>query len=360
MKRRLGILLLSLLACIPFAVSQGLTWSVDYNAIFDNREGDKFYSNNGTIFISRLSPEVGLSFMNGEHRIAAGVSWVQPVGNGWSDYKLCPTVYYRCETPVWRASFGMFPRSQFISPLPKFLLSDSLAYYQPNVRGVLVQYVKPWGYAELSLDWRSLQSEKNREAFNVNLNTEWNPVGVLLLGGHAQLNHLARRKKAPATEGVNDDLMINPYVGVNLSDKTPLDSLKINAGALVSIQRCRLLGDWQCRAGLLVNAVAEWKRISVEETFFFGKNVMPLYPLFGPLLNMGDPYYQAPLYSRTDVGYQFVRNRFVNLEAMLTFHATKEAFGFWQSLKLRVFVDEKLWKTRNDKKSHAEWLRNVY
>ena len=357
--RRL-VFLVTLLASVALANAQGFTWSVDYNAIFDNREGDRYYSNDGTIFVSRLSPEVGLSFLNGTHRVAGGVSWVQPVGSGWEGYELCPTVYYRYETPELRASFGMFPRSQFISPLPKYLLSDSIAYHQPNVRGLLIQYVKPKGYAELSLDWRSLQSENRREAFNINFNGQWNPRGIFLVGGHAQLNHLARRKNAPATEGVNDDIMVNPYVGLDFTRKTAMDSLMIKAGALVSLQRSRLMGGWQNRAGLLVNAIAEKKRISVEETFFVGKGVMPLYPLFGTLLNMGDPYFQAPLYSRTDVSFHFIRNRFVNMEASLVFHCTEKAFGFWQQLKLRVFVDEKLWKTRNESKSPAEWLRNVY
>lgn len=353
-------LIIALLVSSFIASAQGLTWSVDVNTVFDNREGDTFYSGNGTIFQTNVSPEVGLTFLGGMHKIAGGVTWVQPCGNDWKDHKASAMVYYRYATPELRMNFGVFPRSQYIKPLPKYLLSDSMAYNRPNVRGLLIQYVKPRGYAELSLDWRSQQSKTNREAFNINFNGEWNPRGVMLLGGHAQINHLAKRKNAPEGEGVNDDIMINPYIGVNLSQTTCLDSLVINAGALVSLQRSRAIGGWQNRAGVLVNAIAEKKRISVEETFFAGKGVMPMYPLFGTLLNMGDPYFQAPLYSRTDVNFHFIRNRFVNLEASLVFHVTEEAFGFWQQLKMRVFIDNNLWKTRNDKNSHAEWLRNNY
>ena len=352
-------ILLTMLACVSLAMAQGVTWSVDLNTIFDNREGDTYYSGNGTIFLARVSPEVGLSFLN-HHKVAGGVSWIQPCGDDWKRHKVMPTVYYRYEGEVWRTSFGVFSRSQFISPLPKYLLNDSIAYNEPNVRGLLIQYVKPRGYAELSLDWRGQQSETKREAFNINLNGEWNPRGVMLVGGHAQLNHLAKRKKAPVGEGVNDDIMVNPYVGLNLSKSTVLDSLVVKAGALVSLQRDRMVGEWQNRAGVLVNAIAEKKWFGVEETLFMGKGVMPLYPSFGTQLNMGDPYFQAPLYSRTDVNFHFIRNRFVNLEASLVFHYTKEAFGFWQQLKLRVFVDEKLWKTRNDKTTHAEWMKNNY
>ena len=154
--------------------------------------------------------------------------------------------------------------------------------------------------------------------------------------------------------------MINPFVGVDLSDKTFLDSLVVKSGALISMQRDRKQGSWQNGAGFLLNAYAEKKFVSIEETFYAGKNVMPLYSHYGPLLNMGDPYFQAPIYSRTDVNFHFVRNRYVNLEASLVFHATEIAFGFWQQLKLRVFVDETTWKKRNEKATRAEWLSNRY
>lgn len=359
LKKRLSFLL-AVFCCVLTMSAQGVTWSVDMNTIFDNREGDDYYSGNGTIFLTRVTPEVELTFLDGAHKIAGGVSWIQPCGDDWKRHKAKPSVYYQYRGGDLRMSFGVFPRSQFVNPLPAYLLSDSIAYNEPFVRGLLIQYVKPGGYAELSLDWRSQQSETEREAFNVNFNGEWYPRGVLLLGGHAQVNHLAKRKNAPEGEGVNDDIMVNPYAGLNLSKATALDSLVIKVGALVSLQRSRAAGGWQNRAGVLVNAIAEKKCVSVEETFFAGKGVMPLYPMFGTLLNMGDPYFQAPLYSRTDVNLHFIRNRFVNLEASLVFHYTEKAFGFWQQMKLRVYVDDKLWRTRNDKSSHAEWLRNNY
>ena len=326
------------MVCVVSMAAQTLTWSVDLSTVFDNREGDTYYSGNGTIFLTRLSPEVGLTLLGGEHKIAAGLSWIQPCGDEWNKHRALPTVYYRYDKDEWRASFGIFPRSQFVSELPAFLLNDSISYNEPNVRGLLVQYVKPQGFAELALDWRAQQSATTREAFNINLNTEWNPCGVMLVGGYGQLNHLAKRNNAPEGEGVNDDIMVNPYLGLNLSSKTSLDSLVFKVGALVSLQRNRMVGEWQNRAGVLVNAVAAKKWISVEETFFAGKGVMPLYQEFGTLLNMGDPYFQAPMYSRTDVNIHFIRNKYVDMSASLVFHYTKEAFGFWQQMNLRVYI----------------------
>lgn len=338
--KRLNILILCM-ACVASMAAQAFTWSVDLSTVFDNREGGTYYSGNGTIFLARLSPEVGLTLLGGEHKVAAGLSWLQPCGDEWNKHRALPTVYYRYDKHEWHASFGIFPRSQFVRELPAFLLNDSISYNEPNVRGLLVQYVKPQGFAELSLDWRAQQSTTTREAFNINLNTEWNPAGIMLVGGYAQLNHLAKRKNAPEGEGVNDDIMVNPYFGLDFSSKTSLDSLVFKAGALVSLQRNRMVGEWQNRAGLLINAVAAKKWISVEETFFAGKGVMPLYQEFGTLLNMGDPYFQAPLYSRTDVNVHFIRNKYVDMSASLVFHYTKEAFGFWQQLNLRVYINNK-------------------
>ena len=82
-------------AAIPVFAQQQFRWSVDAGSVFENREGDDHYSPDQTITFTRLSPEVGFSFLGGMHSIMGGVSWYQPLGNGWNGYKLTPTVYYR-------------------------------------------------------------------------------------------------------------------------------------------------------------------------------------------------------------------------------------------------------------------------
>lgn len=340
---------------------QELTWSVDFNTIFENREGDNYYSPDQTIFLTRLSPEIGVSMLGGKHNVAAGVSWIQPGGNGWNDYKLCPTLYYSYKSPTWRLAVGMLPRTMLLEPMHTVMLSDSMMYWQPNIRGVLLQYVKPRGFFELSLDWRSLQSDTQREAFNVNFNGRWNPRGALLVGGRVQLNHLAKTRTNTEGQGVNDDITVNPYIGLNLSRRSALDSLELKAGPIFMIERDRLYdASWRTPCGVLVDAVAEWKWLGVKETFFAGKNLYPLYPRYGTLLNMGDPNYQAKLYSRTNVYAYIFRNQFVNLEASLDFHYTKEAFAFWQKIVLRVYIDGKSWKQKKTHVTRDEYLRNIY
>ncbi len=358
--RKFSLILLAFCFALASGMAQQLTWSVDFSSVLDNREGDS--SNDQTIFFTRLAPEIGVVLPGGEHRISGGVVWNQPVGNGWHDYKLCPTLYYRYSKDAWRVNFGMFSRNYLMEQAPKYLWSDSIAYQQPNVRGVLMQYVKPRGYVELMLDWRQLQSETQREAFNACLNTRYafGERGVLQIGERLQYNHLAKQKNAPEDQGVNDDFMFNPWVGLDLSKATSLDSLSLRAGAVVSMQRCRADGEgWRNAAGVLVEAGAQWRWLGVRETFYAGGNLMPLYIKYGAELNMGSPYYQAKTYSRTDVYAHIVSNRYVDFEAAVNVHVTKDIVALWQQLSLRVYIDQSLFKS-GEKAAKCHKLCNMY
>jgi len=358
--RKLSLILCALCVAVLCGYAQELNWSVDFSSVFDNREGDS--SNDQTIFFTRLAPEIGVTLPGGEHQIAGGVVWNQPVGNGWHDYKLCPTLYYRLMRGAWRVNFGMFSRDYLMEQAPKYLWSDSIAYQQPNVRGVLMQYAKRCGYVELMLDWRQLQSETQREAFNVYVNSKYDlrKGGVLQIGERLQYNHLAKQKNAPDDQGVNDDFMFNPWIGLDMSNHTSLDSLNVRAGAVLSMQRCRADGEgWRNAAGLLVEATAEWRWLGMRETFYAGENLMPLYGKYGAELNMGSPYYQAKTYSRTDVYAHIVRNRYVDFEAALNMHVTKDVFAFWQQLSLRVYIDQSLFKA-GEKAKKSRKLSNLY
>lgn len=247
-------------AGIHALAQQQFVWSIDAGSVFENREGDDYYSPDQTITFTRLSPEVGISLLGGKHRIMGGVSWYQPLGNGWKGYKLSPTVYYSYVSPSWRISLGMLPRTQLIEQLPTVLMSDSLRYTEPNIRGALIQYLHRRGFMELALDWRSLQTDTQREAFSVYFHGRWNPTWALWLGGRLQVNHLAKTSNPTPDQNVNDDITVNPYVGLDLARFTPqLDSLTVRAGIMLQLERDRGTGAWQKPYGLIVDATAEWR-----------------------------------------------------------------------------------------------------
>ena len=356
-------------------------WGVDAETVFDNREGDQTYSPQQTIFFSRLSPSLGVRFGKSEHekinndgikkkytdvhKLVAGTHYIQPIGIGYKENKFVPTAYYTfshkvvkevkrdssvlridgTNTPdfkVWSVSFGMIPR-RLSYRLPEILWSDSMDYYNPNIRGILLQCTKNnLAFHEISLDWRSLQSADQREAFNVNYNVRkyfhryLRGISPFFIGGNVQLNHLAKRNPAPEGEGVNDDMFAYPYIGWDFSDKTVFDRFRIKAGYAVSFDRCRAIGDWEVDGGLLADLHLLWKKIGIIETLYAGNKQFPLYPMYGSLLNMGDPHYQSSFYSLTSIYSPIVHNQHVNFGAFLDFHVTKEGTSCYQRVVLNV------------------------
>lgn len=356
-------------------------WGVDARTVFDNREGDQTYSPQQTIFFSRLSPSLGVRFGKSEHekinndgikkkytdvhKLVAGTHYIQPIGIGYKENKFVPTAYYTfshmvikeekrdssiiridghtsSDFKVWSVSFGMIPR-RLSYRLPEILWSDSMDYYNPNIRGILLQCTKNnLVFHEISLDWRSLQSADQREAFNVNYNVRkyfdryLRGISPFFIGGNVQLNHLAKRNPAPEGEGVNDDMFAYPYIGWDFSDKTVFDRFRIKAGYAVSFDRCRAIGDWEVDGGLLADLHLLWKKIGIIETLYAGNKQFPLYPMYGSLLNMGDPHYQSSFYSLTSIYSPIVHNRHVSFGAFLDFHVTKEGTSCYQRVVLNV------------------------
>ena len=348
--------ILTLLLCIPPLAAQEVEWSVDASALLCNREGgDDSFALDQTFIFTRLAPEVGISMMDGEHVLKGGMVWYQPMIDDLSGYKVLPTLYYRYNRPDgWHVTAGLMPRTLMAKRMPRYMWSDSLNYCQPNLRGIMAQLIKPAGYTEVAVDWRQMQTEHQREAFTTMVNTDWRVAGPLRLGGHVQYSHLAKSISHAEGEFVNDDLLINPMVGFDFSHKTVLDSLRIDVGSIITMERNRENNHWLNQAGFVAIATVRWRWLQFDETFYAGKELMPLFPLHGNLLNLGDPYFNNKLYSRSDLTAHIVSNRFVDLSASLVFHATDKITGFWQQLSCRFYIDNNLWKRRHDR----NWLKS--
>ena len=349
MLKRLTAILLVLLAVPPLA-AQEVEWSIDATVLINNREGGDVYTPAQTFIFTRLAPEVGVSLNDGAHVLKGGVAWYQPMIDDMSGYKVLPTLYYRYNRDDgWHVTTGMFPRTLMVQRAPRYMWSDSLDYNQPNVRGVMAQLIKPAGYAEIAVDWRQMQTDRQREAFTTVLNTDWRVAGPFRLGGHLQYSHLAKTHVNKEGQHVNDDILINPMLGLDLSHRTALDSLRFDVGALMTMERDRGDMQWHNQAGLLATATARWRWLQVDETFYAGKALMPLYPYQGSLLNLGDPYFNHKVYSRTDLIGHIVNNRYVDMTLSIVYHATDKFTGLWQQLTCRFYLDNRLWKAAKTK-----------
>lgn len=339
MKQRIVNFLSLILLCFFNLNAIEPIWSVDLGSVFDNREGDGKIKKAETYFFMTLAPELGLKFTSRD-RISGGVVLTQPLENKFG--KLKPTIYYRHDGERWKFSMGIFPRTQLREPLPGFIWSDSLAYFQKNIRGALVQYNHRNGFFDAYIDWRALQSEEQREAFNIMFHGESHLKGkAFLIGAHLLMNHFAKSSKPGLEQGVVDNFLVNPYIGLDFSRKTVLDSLVVKAGILQTVERHRLKGSgWDCPGGLWLDTDFEWKFLGLRNSLYWGRRgLLPLYGEFGTLLYQGEPYYQSKIYDRLDVFGHLYRNKFVDVEAQLNFNISKGDFMFYQRLIVNIYLD---------------------
>lgn len=342
---RSSLLLFFIFTVFITVPAQKFTWDIDFKSVFDNREGDHDYTPTETYFFTQLAPEVGLKFGSGD-RVAGGVVWNQPIGREWGGARVSPTLYYRHEAPTWAFSMGMFPRTQLHEELPNFLWNDSLTYFQRNIRGALVQYNKGKSFVDFYLDWRQMQTTEDREAFNIVLHGQWQPDrSPFFAGGHVMMNHYALTKNSGPDQHIVDNFVINPYAGVDFSHATALDSLRVRAGLLMTVERNRAYDYWSHPAGFWLDVRAEWRWLGVYNSFYAGGRQQPSRMPFGKpttvvpsQLYQGEPFYGSTLYNRTDIYARIIRNRFVDLTASLDFNVTRDSFIFYQKLTLSLHL----------------------
>lgn len=342
-----------------------LAWELDFRTIFDNREGDSRLTDTRTFFQTQLCPEIGVEFEGGRHRLMGGVAWTQPIGTPWREGTLKPTLYYLYDgrTPGKdagmngsdgkdiarkgvagksygvRGALGSVPRRLLERPMPNYVWSDSSYYSQANIAGGFVSYSSRLGWAEGLLDWRGIQTESRREAFNIILRGEYAPEGRLwVAGGLAMMNHFALTRNSPEYEHIVDNFLVNPYVGVDLSHRWGADSLRLVAGALGSLTRNRgdRPGGWKAPFGFWLEGNWRWKRLGIDNTLYLGGPLFPYYSEFGALLDQGEPYYRSGWYERATVSLALVRSSHIDLRAALDVNLARSNFTFYQRLLLEV------------------------
>ncbi len=300
-------------------------YDVDFYGWFDNREYQAPYGLHQTLFAVRLSPEIGVGFTDkqgGTHRVMAGLHYTQPMGGEWKKYQFDPTVYYQYAYKGFHLHFGALPYTNRIERMPDFLTYDSIAYMQPNIQGALFQYQSQHGYIEAMCDWRGMPSATRKEMFRIVINGNYQHRGYFtyMVGGWAQLNHKANLGDGMPHEGVADDILAMPQLGIDFSSPTPLDTLLLNIGYIGGIQRDRATHTIHYPHGLLCNFELRWRWIALKNTLYLGDNQMPFYELHGHDLNQGDPFYRQPLYDKLGLELSILRKDFIHIYGAYNLH----------------------------------------
>lgn len=331
---------LSLLFFLPVRAIEPV-WDIDFGGVFDNREGHNKYVRDKTYIMVTLAPNIGLKFTD-KDRIEGGVVWNQPLENGVKGSRVAPTLFYRHEGEKVKFSMGLFPLTQLREPLPGFLWSDSLAYFQKNLRGMLLQYEGDKGFIDAYLDWRGIQSKETREAFEIVVHGEFHKKDKLLAaGGYAMMNHLAKTSDAGPDQFVVDNFILNPYIGIKYDNKRFPDLFSIKAGPLISIERNREDREWRFPSGLWLDLEAEYKFLGLKNTFYYGGKLFPMYEEFGNELYMGEAFFSSRFYDRLDIYGKIYKNKFMDIEAQLNFNFCTTGFIFYQRVLLNIYLDHK-------------------
>lgn len=348
----------------------GFVYDVDFDFRFDNREyGDGEFSPSMTVFGARLTPSAGVQINTssaGRHRIMLGLDIMKDFGSGAPAADLIHEVllYYN-----WNRSFGktdlsmtagIFPRSEMEGSWSTAFFSDSLAFYDNNLEGLILKFRRPSAYYELGCDWMGKCGDTRRERFMIFSSGEARLAKkIIVLGYSAYMYHYAGSREV---KGVVDNFLLNPYVGADFSGWAGMQKLGLRLGWLQTVQRDRVLVGHFVFAGggeLLLD-VKNWNA-GVENRLFYGTDMMPYYDAtdaagykYGNSLYFGDPFWQVSpdgsgpgFYDRLEVYYEPVIASFLRLRISAVMHFNGGFSGWQQIVSLKFDLQSLLEKFSN-------------
>lgn len=320
---------LSLIVCLTFVglqsgFAQVFESKVNLHVFVDNREYAKSNRFSQTIFGARLAPEFGV-LLDSVNRFRVGVNLLHEFGSPKAINNVSPIAYYQYAGDKWNFYAGVFPRNGLLTDYPRVILRDTLAYYRPNVEGLLAKYGTDDRHFMAWIDWTSRQTDVAREQFLFGLSYKYK-YNMFYTTGYTLMFHNAGPAIDIPGDHVQDNGAVNVNVGLDLAEKTGIDSLRIGAGAIMSLERTRSIGGWHKPTGLLVDFAAAYKRVSVKNSFYHGE---------GHNLMWGDAFYTAKNYNRLDVAWKPIMFKGVEGQFVFSFHFIDKVIDSQQAFALK-------------------------
>jgi hypothetical protein len=333
---------------VSAAQAQEVLWKAGLHNFFNNYEfGLNGPARSQTLAGTHLQPQLGLQWM-GVHRIYAGADLMTEWGTGnILDYSNI-LAYYEYAGRSFHLWAGLFPRKEALDDYPRMFFNDSIRDYRPTLSGFYWQWSgKPGNSAAIWMDWTGRQSWKRRETFLMGWKGHFRE-GLFTADHFGYMFHFANPgDEADDPYPMHDNGLILTRVGIDLARLTGWERLEAHAGWSMAIERERGgTQGWQCPQGLLVEAAAEWKGLSLENSFYKGKGQELYYEQLGSRLYWGDPCYRASTYNRTDFSIHFLRTNAVDLRFTWTVHILDGGIYNQQAFYLAVDLDKPAVKKR--------------
>ena len=318
-------------------------YDVDFVMNFDNREFYRSdFSSSMTIFGARLTPSVGLDIRQNRktsHHLMIGIDVMKDFGAPRQNLDLLQevTMYYRLDKSFGDTDMtlttGIFPRSEMSGRYSQAFFSDSLKFYDNNLEGLLLKFRRPHAEFEVGCDWMGQYGDNCRERFMIFSSGEGKVAPVLDLGYSAYMYHFANSWQVC---GVVDNILLNPYLRLDLENLLPFQEFSLKLGWLQALQHDRKhVGHYVFPGGGEFDITLRKWNVGASNRFFCGTDMMPYYNSFdsgnikyGTQLYMGDPFYRVHddgkngvgTYDRVDVFYEPFIGRMLKIRIAAMFH----------------------------------------
>ena len=325
--RILSLILLSFYF-VDFAYGQDLEWNVNLHGFADNQEFAKAGLPSSTIFGMRFSPEVGLS-IDSTSRIRIGFNSLHEFGDKHNfARKVDPVIYYNYQKNGVDFYLGAFPRYSLLKNYPRALLRESHQYFRPNLEGFSFNYTKEKFNQQVWIDWTSKQTETDRENFVIGVSGAVKSKSFYF-SHFFTLWHNALTSVQNPDDHIQDNAALVARVGVDLSEKTFLDSLDINVGGLMSFDRLRNIYDWRTPKGVLLGTHLAYKSFFIQDEFYIGE---------AQRIGYGDAFYNSKHYNRLDLGWSALRYKHLEASLLVSFHFIPGSMSNQQVINLRYNI----------------------
>lgn len=342
---------------VPLSAQEFL-WSADFDFNFDNRENAQLSLPSYTLFGARLTPMVGMGWGGTQHALMVGADVTKTFGR---DTRFCENpelvLYYNYRGRAFGATAGIFPRKMVLGDYSGTIASDSVAFYDKNIEGLLMQYKGTGGFVELGIDWDGVYSVEEREKFRIFSAGEYTRR-LFTCGYTLSVYHFAGRV---GVLGVVDNIAVQPYVGAKFEHLLPLDRLSLTAAWMQAFQRDRradekMVTPYGCELRLRLE---KW-HIGIDNRLYIGQNQMPYYSRYGGELYAGERLYTMidganKLYNRTELYYDrtWWSNAVpVTLHVGFTLHCVAGKVATSQMVRLSVALDSRRLKLNRKNKDN--------
>lgn len=334
------------------AWSQKLLWDVDFDFKFDNREYlESDVANSLTLYGAFIEPKIGIGW--DRHSLFIGGNLGRDFGAKSGLYNAELLFYYNYNAPKCKFNVGIFPTRERIGNYNHAFFSDNERFYDTSTEGFQAVYDYNANYAELIFDWvgkTSIQEKNIRERFRIYGSAQYN-LRFFKTGFNFNMLHFAGSENV---KGVVDNVLVYPYLGFELESYIKVMKLGLSFGWLQGFQNDRInQAGYVYPNGGILDFNMEYYGFGVDNSYFFGDNMMPYYNTLDPSgLAYGDKLYSGELFYATETGHYDRLELYwghewaktIALKIGFVFHFDGKGYsGCQQMATLSVNMDNKLW-----------------